>query len=295
MPKKKGKKDGKSKKPKKNDKEKEEAENAAYDLLLSNFKKSSITITGNPPTPTILKAIQGPSTEKGAEDMPGWYDRKTRIQVIDVKMGPALCRSLCRSILGSGFPVDKLTRKPISYQLLQNIHLVGCAILDSGVTSLCEILTVGETIGVKPTVLELANCGITYRGIEHLGLALSGGGISGGGGNTCLQKLLLDGNKNIGNRGFQSLCIGLRGNSTLKTLTCKCCGLEGQAMGTAIALLLSSQTSGLEHLDVSENKLTPVGLSIVARALKKSIHLKTLGLAENNIDADYDVDNVSIQ
>jgi hypothetical protein len=275
-PKKKGKK-GKGGKGKKNDKQKEEEDNALFDLFINNFKKASVKINGSPPSVAILKVIKGPSSdEKGAEDLPGWYDRKKNLQVVDIRLGPALCRSICRSLLDS------------KYKLLQRISLVSCEIFDAGVTSLCEVLTGGSTVGVKPTILELVACGITSKGCEHLSLAM------GSGGNTCLQKLSLDHNKAMGNRGYQSLCIGIRGNSSLKTLSVKCCGLEGVGMGNATALLLSSSSTILENLHLSENKLTPRGLSTVARSLKKNTALKILGLAENNIDADFEAEGYDI-
>ena len=254
MPPKKKKGDKKSSKGKgKNDKAKEEEDLASFDLLLTNFKKFSILITGESPPPLVYKTIKGPSQDKGADEEPGWYDAKHAIQVVDIILGPALCRALCRSILGHGM-IHKETLQPLSYQLLTRITLCGCNIGDSGMTALCEVLTAGETLGVRPTVLELAACDITHVGCEHLGLALSGGS----GGNTSLLKISLDHNKKLGNRGLQSLCIGLRGNSTLTSLSVRCCGLEGQGMATAVALLLSSTTTGLEHLELSDNCLTPM-------------------------------------
>ena len=189
----------------------------------------------------------------------------------ELRLGPALLRSLCLALISS------------KYHLIQRLSFVDAGIQNAGVVALCEILTVGETLRITPSVLEIISCGLTYHACEPLSLSLSGGG-----GNTCLQTLILDGNKQITNMGLGTLCIGLRGNATLKTLSMKSCGLEGNAMGISLALLLSSTTSGLEYLDVSNNKLRPKGLSTVSRSLKKNITLKHLILAENNVDADFD-------
>jgi hypothetical protein len=268
----KAKKGKKGKNGKKNAKQVAEEENLLHEGFLKSLKIHALSITGNPPPANVLKNLKGPADEKGVEDLPGYYNRRRVIQMNDIRLGPALLRALCLALTTS------------KYTLMERISMVDACIKDAGVTSLCEILTIGETLGIKPATLELISCDLSHLACEPLSVALSGGG----GGNTALVSLVLDYNKNIKNIGLSSLCIGLRGNSTLKSLSLKSCGLAGNEMGIAISLLLSSTTNNLEHLNLANNKLTPKGLSTVSRALKKNYTLKHLDISENNIDADFE-------
>jgi hypothetical protein len=308
--KKKGKKGGKTGKKGKGGKagDKQAAEEAAlaFGRLLATFKSRFALIAGLPPDPAFAKAVKGPSPDNADED-PAWYDATQSLRMADVDLGPAGARALAWAILGTagkasvklpklpgggnqkkkkagGAAAASDTNKPgpPSYTRFKDISMIGCKVRDAGALALCEVLTAGQTCGVQVSKMELLSCEIGTRGAEALGHALQFGA------NTGLRTLRLDYNKTLGNGGLQALCVGLRGNQTLETLSVRCCGLEGVQMGACTALLLTSVTSGLRHLELAGNRLGCRGLSVLSRALKKNTRLESLGLAENGIDAAFD-------
>jgi hypothetical protein len=305
-----GKKGGKKKGGKKGGKggASEEDIAAAHLALLARFRQRFLAIAGAEASPVALtRAIAGPPPD--ADEDPGWYDARAILQMADIPLGPAGTRAICWAILGTPSnnnnrhgklpPISKKkgnkTAKPVTaagggpvppknnaYTHYGKISLIGCNTKDHGALALAELLRAGPTVGVEIATLELVNCNITPAGADFLSQSLAFGG------NITLHTLNLAYNKGLGNNGLQDLCVGLRGNETLKTLSLRCCALEGAKMGACVALLLSSAQSTLKSIDLSANALGPVGLSIVCRALKRNVRCESLNLAENGIDADFE-------
>jgi len=102
------------------------------------------------------------------------------------------------------------------------------------------------------------------------------------GANRSLTSLKLDLNAGIGDEGVVALCKGLRTNRTLKKLSLGYCavGVDG---AEALAAVIASPLSGLEHLNLMGNHIGAEGCAIIARAAQVSKTLRELILRDNGI------------
>lgn len=126
------------------------------------------------------------------------------------------------------------------------------------------------------TFLEFMDAGVGPLGCASLGEALMLGA------NASLVTLRLDLNAGVGDEGVRELCKGLRTNRTLQRLTLSYCNV-GPLGAEALAEVITSPLSVLEHLDLMGNNLGAEGLLILATAAQRSRTLKHLVLRDNGI------------
>ncbi|KAM8889797.1 NACHT, LRR and PYD domains-containing protein 3-like isoform 3-T3 [Synchiropus picturatus] len=168
--------------------------------------------------------------------------------------------SLLSSVLSS--PSSSLTQMHLS----ENIKLkdAGVELLSAGLKSPhCHLET-----------LRLSSCGLSERSGSLLSSVLSSPSSS-------LTQLDLSQNWNLKDAGVELLSAGLKSpHCHLETLRLIYCGLSERS-GSLLSSVLSSPSSSLTQLDLSENiKLKDAGVELLSAGLKSPhCHLETLSLS----------------
>ncbi|XP_050959859.1 NACHT, LRR and PYD domains-containing protein 12-like isoform X9 [Labeo rohita] len=120
----------------------------------------------------------------------------------------------------------------------------------------------------------LNDCDLTDRSCSALATAL----IS----DSNLKELNMS-NNNIQDSGVKQLCIGLKSiQCKLEVLRLRKCDLTGKSC-SALASVLSSDSSSLKVLDLSNNDLQDSGVKLLSVGLKENHKLEKLRLAECNV------------
>ncbi|KAM8889805.1 NACHT, LRR and PYD domains-containing protein 3-like isoform 1-T3 [Synchiropus picturatus] len=168
--------------------------------------------------------------------------------------------SLLSSVLSS--PSSSLTQLHLS----QNINLK-----DAGV----ELLSVGlKSPHCHLETLRLSFCGLSERSGSLLSSVLSSPSSS-------LTQLDLSQNINLKDAGVELLSAGLKSpHCHLETLSLSRCGLSERS-GSLLSSVLSSPSSSLTQLDLSQNRdLKDAGVELLSAGLKSPhCHLETLSLS----------------
>lgn len=161
-----------------------------------------------------------------------------------------------------------------AYPYLREVRLHHCSIGDDGVLVLAEFIKL-----YKPTpdrnpfgieVLELPGCGIGPRGGSYLGTLLSS--------NATITRLVLDFNTDLGDKGVEELCAGLRWNSVLEVLSLQYCGLT--LLGAPAVSGSVIKGSNVKDLSLRGNHIMDAGIVDIGRALGVGTNLEQLDLAD---------------
>ncbi|KAM9832105.1 NACHT, LRR and PYD domains-containing protein 12-like [Neosynchiropus ocellatus] len=168
--------------------------------------------------------------------------------------------SLLSSVLSS--PSSRLTQLDLSENKLKD---PGVELLSAGLKSPhCHLET-----------LSLRGCGLSERSGSLLSSVLSSP-------SSRLTQLDLSGNQDLKDPGVELLSAGLKSpHCHLETLSLSCCGLSERS-GSLLSSVLSSPSSRLTQLDLSENRdLKDPGVELLSAGLKSPhCHLETLSLRE---------------
>ncbi|XP_053728390.1 NACHT, LRR and PYD domains-containing protein 12-like isoform X2 [Synchiropus splendidus] len=168
--------------------------------------------------------------------------------------------SLLSSVLSS--PSSSLTQLDLSKNI--NLKDAGVELLSAGLKSPhCHLET-----------LRLSRCGLSERSGSLLSSVLSSPSSS-------LTQLDLSGNINLKDAGVELLSAGLKSpHCHLETLSLSCCGLSERS-GSLLSSVLSSPSSSLTQLDLSNNRdLKDAGVELLSAGLKSPhCHLETLSLS----------------
>ncbi|KAM9779981.1 NACHT, LRR and PYD domains-containing protein 3-like [Neosynchiropus ocellatus] len=172
--------------------------------------------------------------------------------------------SLLSSVLSS--PSSRLTQLDLSL----NWHL-----LDPGV----ELLSAGlKSPHCHLETLSLRGCGLSERSGSLLSSVLSSP-------SSRLTQLDLSQNQDLQDPGVELLSAGLKSpHCHLETLSLSCCGLSERS-GSLLSSVLSSPSSRLTQLDLSQNQdLQDPGVELLSAGLKSPhCHLETLSLSRCRI------------
>ncbi|KAM8888259.1 NACHT, LRR and PYD domains-containing protein 3-like isoform 2-T4 [Synchiropus picturatus] len=168
--------------------------------------------------------------------------------------------SLLSSVLSS--PSSSLTQLDLSENKLKD---AGVELLSAGLKSPhCHLET-----------LSLSYCGLSERSGSLLSSVLSSPSSS-------LTQLHLSYNRDLKDAGVELLSAGLKSpHCHLETLSLSWCGLSERS-GSLLSSVLSSPSSSLTQLDLSENiKLKDAGVELLSAGLKSPhCHLETLRLSD---------------
>ncbi|KAM8873349.1 NACHT, LRR and PYD domains-containing protein 3-like isoform 1-T1 [Synchiropus picturatus] len=172
--------------------------------------------------------------------------------------------SLLSSVLSS--PSSSLTQLHLSYN--RDLKDAGVELLSAGLKSPhCHLET-----------LSLIDCGLSERSGSLLSSVLSSPSSS-------LTQLNLSKNYNLKDAGVELLSAGLKSpHCHLETLSLIDCGLSERS-GSLLSSVLSSPSSSLTQLDLSENwNLKDAGVELLSAGLKSPLcHLETLSLSRCRI------------
>ncbi|KAM9779663.1 LOW QUALITY PROTEIN: NLR family CARD domain-containing protein 3-like [Neosynchiropus ocellatus] len=165
--------------------------------------------------------------------------------------------SLLSSVLSS--PSSRLTQLDLSWN--RDLHDPGVELLSAGLKSPhCHLET-----------LSLSECGLSERSGSLLSSVLSSP-------SSRLTQLDLSWNRDLQDPGVELLSAGLKSpHCHLETLSLSCCGLSERS-GSLLSSVLSSPSSRLTQLDLSENlDLQDPGVELLSAGLKSPhCHLETL-------------------
>ncbi|XP_053730485.1 NACHT, LRR and PYD domains-containing protein 3-like isoform X1 [Synchiropus splendidus] len=168
--------------------------------------------------------------------------------------------SLLSSVLSS--PSSSLTQLDLSQN--RDLEDAGVELLSAGLKSPhCHLET-----------LSLSCCGLSERSGSLLSSVLSSPSSS-------LTQLDLSKNINLKDAGVKLLSAGLKSpHCHLETLSLSCCGLSERS-GSLLSSVLSSPSSSLTQLDLSNNRvLMDAGVELLSAGLKSPhCHLETLRLS----------------
>lgn len=276
-----GKKKGDAKKQTRGDNDDGHCQGKDPAVLLASYKKACVTI-GLPPPPNndpVVVALKPAENEN--------YGKQIVICAEDGEsddnlLGPGQCRALAVAISGRGYglPVTE-TGEPIVFTLATDLRICRSRLSDDGAVALAELLRLGAK-ELNISFLELMDCKIGHRGAFALGRSLSCAT------NTTLTSLRLDHNSGLKSEGISLLCLGLRTNSTLKSLSVQYCDIDSDG-AEGIAEMLSFKKSVITSLNLTGNKFGGKGLATLSsKGLPQNSSLVELVVADNGIRSTAD-------
>ncbi|XP_048041246.1 protein NLRC5-like [Megalobrama amblycephala] len=123
----------------------------------------------------------------------------------------------------------------------------------------------------------LNDCNITDKSCSSLAKALDS--------DNSLKELIMD-NNNLQDAGVMLLCTGLKSiKCKLEILRLSKCGLTEESC-SALASVLSSDSSSLKDLDLSDNNLKDPGVKLLSDGLKENCKLEKLKLSNCSVTED---------
>ncbi|XP_050950427.1 NACHT, LRR and PYD domains-containing protein 3 [Labeo rohita] len=151
---------------------------------------------------------------------------------------------------------------------LTELNMSNNKLQDSGVSQLCTGL---ENVTCKLEILKLSKCVLTKESCSALASVLSSDSSS-------LKQLDLS-NNNLQDAGVKILSDGLKENCKLEVLSLSKCNLTEESC-SALASVLSADSTSVKDLDLSKNNLQDSGVKILSDGLKENCKLEKLMLCD---------------
>lgn len=167
-----------------------------------------------------------------------------------------------------GNAIDQLWAALRADATLRSLNVSGWQLDDAGACRCAHALATNTSL----RVLALAANALGEAGVGEIAIALRANGS--------LLELDLGRNPALGDGGAAALSAMLLDNTTLAKLALHGCGISDEG-ARALANAISEARGGLRALDLSDNRLTTVGSSVLLRAFRSNGAMTELNLRES--------------